>query len=177
MLWLNPVCKILWTPKWCSHTFEVGDTCERILFLTPACLEEQLSANQTSLRSNNKPTFNCRWHFILAAIAHWMAKCQILLKYPQKFHFVNETSNFTSMAAIALYIVGRAVSWCYREEMALMQCSKQGERLPYWTYLRMFGCLSLFMSCISLSIELLLERCLFILSTSTRPDALCTTWK
>ena len=44
-------------------------------------------------------------------------------------------------------------------------------------HLRMFGCLSLFMSCISLSMELLLERCLFIFSTSTRPDALCTTCK
>ena len=45
------------------------------------------------------------------------------------------------------------------------------------THLRMFGCLSLFMSCISLSMELLFERCLFIFNTSTRPDALCTTCK
>ena len=42
-------------------------------------------------------------------------------------------------------------------------------------YLRMFGWLSLFMSCTSLSMLVRFERCLFILSTITFPVDLCVT--
>ena len=49
------------------------------------------------------------------------------------------------------------------------------EQQPFISYLRMFGWLSLFMSCTSLSMLVRFERCLFILSTITFPVDLWVT--